>query len=344
MQYITTTVINVSMHLRDLVNHLVHHPVTQSPTDTSVPWQQWDIDAVAGGANNRVYRAVSREDGQALAIKFYIRDVRDRAGREFAALTLLHQLGHVRVPQALWLEQFADHPTLAPAVVQTWLSGEVNSNPPDNDADWRGLIEHLRAVHQVRPQPGRWLSEVVLTMNSAAEGLRAIDEQMTLFPASAQPPALQRLRIAAEACTWPTWPKPQQCLCRGDTNTSNFVRTPAGWGSIDWEYAGWGDPAFEMADLMTMPPYQTVSESRWAWVLALYMADVADPYFELRVQTYRRIMLLWWMARFARALYEIPRQLDQRLAILDPSALANRQCDLDRYSQRAEAAFTHDRI
>ena len=333
------TVINVPMHFGDLVSHLAHYPVAQSPLNMSVQWQHWDIDSVGGGANNRVYRAVSRENGQALAIKFYIRDARDRAGREFATLTLLHQLGHIRVPQALWLERFADRPALAPAVVQTWLSGEVSPNPPENDADWHRLIEHLRAVHQVRPQPGRELSDVVLTMNSAADGLHAIDEQMALFPASAQPPALQRLRAAAQAYTWPTWPKPQQCLCRGDTNTSNFVRSPTGWGSVDWEYSGWGDPAFEVADLMAMPPYQTVSEDRWAWVLALYMADVTDPYFELRVQTYRRIMFLWWVARFARAEYEIPRRLDRRLAEPAPEANAQRQFNLNSYLKLAQQAL-----
>jgi hypothetical protein len=50
-------------------------------------WQNWQISQISGGANNLPYRA-SSPDGD-FAVKFTIRDRRDRAGREYGALLAL---------------------------------------------------------------------------------------------------------------------------------------------------------------------------------------------------------------------------------------------------------------
>ncbi len=55
--------------------------------------------------NNLIYRASSAEGD--FAVKFTVRDDRDRAGREYAALRALHQAGLELAPQAVWLEQGA---------------------------------------------------------------------------------------------------------------------------------------------------------------------------------------------------------------------------------------------
>ena len=39
-----------------------------------------------------------------------------------------------------------------------------------------------------------------------------------------------------------------------------------------------------------------------------------DPTLALRIQTYYRIMAVWWAARLVRYLYEVPAGLDRRLA------------------------------
>lgn len=38
-----------------------------------------------------------------------------------------------------------------------------------------------------------------------------------------------------------------------------------------------------------------------------------DPIVVLRIQTYYTIMLVWWLVRWARFLYEVPQGLDVRL-------------------------------
>ncbi len=84
--------------LLDLLQHLdAARP--QSPAT----WRGWIITPITGGANNLLYR-VSSEAGD-YAVKFMLRDARDRAGREAAALQVLHQAGLQIAPRLVLLER-----------------------------------------------------------------------------------------------------------------------------------------------------------------------------------------------------------------------------------------------
>jgi thiamine kinase-like enzyme len=120
-----------------------------------------------------------------------------------------------------------------------------------------------------------------------------------------------------------------------DANTLNFIRRPGAWVSVDWENSGWGDPAFEMADMMTHPQFMTVPPERWDWVVALYAELCGEETAVTRIQTYYPLMLIWWVARLSRALYEIPRGRDERLAPRDPNWQQQGEQKLAYYIQRA---------
>jgi hypothetical protein len=68
-------------------------------------------------------------------------------------------------------------------------------------------------------------------------------------------PLLDHLSTArpTAAHTWQTWRiapiggGANNLLYRCDNNLRNFVRRPGCWASVDWEYGGWGDPAFDAA-------------------------------------------------------------------------------------------------
>ena len=109
-------------------------------------WGIWRIANIDGGRNNRLYRA-SCALGD-LVVKFTIRDERDRAGREFGALTALRQAGLELAPIPLLLDR--DRYAL-PVVVQTWLTGDVSDAVPASDDDWEKIVRHLVAVHSVTP-------------------------------------------------------------------------------------------------------------------------------------------------------------------------------------------------
>jgi thiamine kinase-like enzyme len=103
-------------------------------------------------------------------------------------------------------------------------------------------------------------------------------------------------------------------LCHGDTNIRNMIRRSGSWAAVDWEYSGWGDPAFEIATLVTHAAHVGVAPVRWAWVIDTYAALSPDAGVAERIRVYVPLMLVWWVARCARILYEWPRGADRRLA------------------------------
>jgi thiamine kinase-like enzyme len=295
-------------------------------------WHGWRIARVAGAGNNLIYRATSAEHD--LAIKFTIRDSRDRAGREYAALLALHSAGLAIAPAPLWLarERYAQ-----PVVVQTWLVGEVAAAPPASDLEWLRLLDHYITVHCVTPAAiSISIQPAVLNMHSVADGLRQIRQQLAYMPEREQPAELRELVGQVERMAWPEWRLSPFTLCRVDPNTLNFVRRSGVWASVDWENSGWGDPAYEIADLMTHPTYATVPDERWDWLIGAYCERRGEPAAATRIRVYYELMLIWWAARLARMLYEVPRGGDQRLSGRPEGWMEDARAKYQRYLMLAQ--------
>jgi thiamine kinase-like enzyme len=109
--------------------------------------------------------------------------------------------------------------------------------------------------------------------------------------------------------------------------------------AVDWENSGWGDPAFEIAEMIAHPAYLAVPQTRWEWVIDTYCRMVGYPDMRHRIETHLRIYRVWWVARFARYLYEVPRQLDQRLVARDANWLRDIQDKYDHYLNDAWAGL-----
>jgi hypothetical protein len=312
---------------------LLDHLASSAAADGE--WYEWRVTRVAGAGNNLLFRATS--GAHDLAIKFTIRDGRDRAGREHAGLCALQQAGLAIAPLPLWLDR---HRYAQPVVVQSWLDGTVLAAPPTGDDEWQRLLDHYIAVHTLTPASGIALRPAVLNMSSAADGLDRIKQQLAYMPETEQPDALHELIRNAEAARLPDWPAPPFALCRVDPNTLNFVRRPGAWASVDWENCGWGDPAYEIADLITHPAYIDVLPERWEWLIEAYCAQCGDPGAPTRMRVYRLLMLIWWVARLARTLYEVPRGGDQRLVTRPEGWLADMRAKYELYLELARAAVS----
>jgi thiamine kinase-like enzyme len=124
-----------------------------------------------------------------------------------------------------------------------------------------------------------------------------------------------------------------------DNNVTNYVRRPGLWASVDWEYSGWGDPAFDVANLITHVTYKDVPASQWPSLIAAYSGQVKDATASLRVQVYGQILVAWWAARLARYLYELPRGLDQRLAAWSPGWQSDIRAKYEHYLHLAESLY-----
>ncbi len=264
------------------------------------------LEKITGGRNNLIWRCTG--EGDDLCVKFTVPGPRDRAGREFHALQLLER-ARVVAPRALGL----DRDTYStPLVVQSWVEGAVLNRVPTDDGEWAQLLDHIGRVHDIGPDPSSSaIRPALLDACTQAAGLQLLDREIASVPAASQPADLGRLRQRLERVTPPEWDPAAPRLARMDYKPDNFIRLSQGWISVDWENSGWTDPAFDLAQLMAHPEYLAVSQSRWDWLVAHYPG--ADKRFALRVRTYHRILLVFWVARLSRSLYEIPRGGDQRL-------------------------------
>ena len=216
-------------------------------------------------------------------------------------------------PESLFLD---NHKYSQPVVVQSWLDGEVTTSIPITDAEWQRLVEHYAAIHAVTPDKTTVpLQMAVLNADSVEACKTLIWNQLNQIPRKGHPPALCTLIQRLNALNEWTWPKVSPALCRVDANTSNFIRRPDAWASVDWENSGWGDPAFEIADLITHPAYLGTTPERWKWVVNTYcnLRASVDQTASTRISLYHKAMLMFWAVRLARMLYEIPRGLDLRL-------------------------------
>ena len=235
-------------------------------------------------------------------MKFTRRDERDRAGREYDALRALGELGLALAPAPVLLEQERYE---LPVVVQMWLAGDVRAAPPESEAEWRALLEHLAAVHSVRPATVRSpLRDVHLTFTTAEACWQQVLRGAALVPESARTAELNALARRVEAVRLPEWPEPELTLCLMDPNTTNFIRRPGAWVSVDWENSGWGDPAFELADLLAHPAYLGLSEDERERAIDAYCALSDDRLVGLRARAYLPLMLADWAMFFARKAYE----------------------------------------
>jgi hypothetical protein len=316
--------------IRPLVDHLDRSRPRQAQT-----WQGWRVAPVAGGRNNLLYRA--RGPGGDLAIKFYRRDGRDRAGREYHSLLALRRAGLELAPEPLLLDRVRYG---QPVGVQCWIEGETGGQPPEEDGAWGALAEHLACIHSVTPdRTSIALRRGAIYAHSAGEARQRVYDQAAHLPAGARPDSLQRLLGRLQAATLPDWPRAPATLCRLDNNLANYVWRSEGWASVDWEYSGWNDPAFDMANLASHVAWMEVPAWRWAWFLEGYGQLVGDRTAARRAEVYRRIMLVWWAVRLARYLHDIPRGRDQRLADWPEGWQAEIEAKYDHYVALAETAF-----
>jgi aminoglycoside phosphotransferase (APT) family kinase protein len=319
-----------SQRLADLLTQL-----SQPNLPADFVWQSWRIQRIEGGQNNLLYHADG--PGGDLAVKFTIRDRRDRAGREYVALRALRAAGLAIAPDPVLLDRTRYS---QPVVVQSWLAGEVSGAPPATDDEWLALLGHYVAHHTITPSTcAVRLRRAVLNLRNAAEGRREIRRQLRAIPQPDQPAEARGLLRQLEGLAFPTWPAPPAALCRTDPNIRNFVRRGGGWASVDWENSGWGDPAFEIADTLSHPTFLDVPAARRDWAIATYCELRQDAGAETRIRTYYPLMLVWWVARLARLRRDLSHGQDQRLAAWPEGWLDEVQAKYARYLELATLAL-----
>ena len=283
---------------------------SESPRRTE-DWRGWRITPVADTVSGRTYLV---EGGDVpLGVKFATRDHLDRAGTEYGCLSALQATIPGIAPEPVLLER--DRYS-RPGVVRTWLSGEVVEDIPEDERSWEAILGHFLAVHSLTPEtvPRQTVASVpvaALTALSAGEVLTLLGEHLAReLPPDERPGELSALVEEIEGAEYPYWESQAQVLCHGDPNRYNFLLRRDAKGlrclSIDWEYGGWGDPAFEIANLISAPTMVKMPEERKEWLITGYAARSSDETVATRIRAYYPVVLAWWAVRFARFLVETP--------------------------------------
>ncbi|NBV24862.1 MAG: aminoglycoside phosphotransferase family protein [Proteobacteria bacterium] len=241
---------------------------------------------LAGGANN----VVARVDvaGQPLLAKLYFthaRDPRDRLGTEFGVLSFLWQNGVRSVPEPLrmsrehnlGLYEFITGPRVAP--------GQVTRTDVDQ------LVELLATMWRLRGQPGAEklppASEAAFTLNgywtnvdrrlnrirTALAGrseVAVVNEfvERELVPAATNVRAFVEREASMLGVNLDAeLPLTQRTLSPADHGFHNVLRRADGTlAFLDFEYAGWDDPAQTLANAMLLPEVPLPAEHRASFV------------------------------------------------------------------------------
>jgi len=325
-----------SQTVRPLLDHLARG---QSLT-TEHSWQQWHIRPVPSG-NNRLLRA-SCPDAD-WVVKFAIRDDRDRARREYNALTLLEHLAPRVAPRPVFCDPDS---YLLPVVVQSWVEGVALWSPPPSDAAWRQILETYHGLHAIQPA------------DVARLGLRAgpllgpwaPDEQVAAIVAYARqlPPAGQSARLAdlldrLQRARFPRLPH-SLCWAHGDPNVRNVILAEQGAVLVDWEYSGLSDPALEMAKLMSHALVSAAGEDRLQWLAEQYAVLSREADMLSRIRLHHALSLASWTVRLLFGYHVLLQQPSRRLVGHGPEAEISTVENIDRYFERAFRALQEYRV
>ena len=109
-------------------------------------WQGWHIEPISGGANNLLFRARGKRGD--FAVKFAIRDARNRASREYKTLLALQEAGVQLAPAPILIDE---HSYKQPVVVQSWLPGKMVQKPPCTDQEWTAWLQYAARMHEFSP-------------------------------------------------------------------------------------------------------------------------------------------------------------------------------------------------
>ncbi|NBR85387.1 MAG: hypothetical protein EB141_13095 [Verrucomicrobia bacterium] len=327
------------------------------------------VTRLAGGANN----VVARVDvgGKPLLAKLYFthaRDPRDRLGTEFGMLDFLWRNGVRCVPEPLQMSREQNLGLYEFVAGLRVASGQVTQ------ADVGQLVDLLAAMWRLRTQPGaeklppaseaaftldgywanveRRLQRVRTALANRAE-VATVSEfvERELVPVTAEVRAFVEceatsLSLALDA----ELPHDQRTLSPADHGFHNVLRRADGRLTfLDFEYAGWDDPAQTIANAMLLPEVPLPIEHRADFIrdMLARLNDATGVAARLRL-TYPMLALKWSLIMLneflpvagARRMFAGANEVARRAAQLEKS---RRQLGVVRESLRADcwlAAWT----
>jgi aminoglycoside phosphotransferase (APT) family kinase protein len=304
----------------------------------------------SGGRNNALYHVVAGEEQY--ACKLCVADERRRAEREYGALCLLQEAGADLAPEPVLLDT-STRILPFPVVVYRWLPGGP-LEPPLAPGQLSALVGSVQRMHAIRQDVSltNTLPDAVFhwfDFRAYVAELRGFLSEYGAWLVERDPEGpelegrLARLVTRCADALTSSEASPDRdsfplCLCRVDHNLANTVwegNGPLRW--VDWEYAGWGDPALDLADLRWHVSLEGLGEAQHAWLRAHYNRPEDDVGFDRRLAAWDRLLAVRWPFLLLRTLWSTYDGLD-RVRLTHPDTDPEQvRAQFVRTLERAEA-------
>ena len=268
----------------------------------------WRISPLEGGTTgNKLFLAVN--SSFRVVIKFFLNS--DRAAREYAALLALDSGSSSIAPKPILFNRLNFR---LPVVVQSFLEGETSYSLPANSDEWNQLLIHYAALHRTTPNKAPFdYPAHIFSTKLLEQSERLILRYINGSSDSTSLDELDGLLSRLARRNIPARPTRAVSLCRGDANLLNFVRRPSVWASVDWEMSGWGDPALDIASLLTHPTALAISSHRREWVIRSYAGLFEESEVAERIRFYIYMLVAYWIIRYERMISANKAQRDKSI-------------------------------
>ena len=280
----------------------VKHIVNESKSSYTSPF--WTLTQMTGDLNHRVYHCQSTQDAQRdLMVKLFEHTDEKLAWREYSALRTLWAVDpHLLSPAPLLLLESYIAPELD-VLITEWLDGTtITIGESLNKMQWTTILHTLAEVHQITPETTRVkLPDSVMAFDQPMDfihrlalGLQVLrDEQVDRDLLDFVDKALSHVQQHLPQKWADDAPK---TLIHGDWHLHNFVMDDETVRFFDWEMAGWGDPAMDIALLLTHESFADVNLYDQRWLVETYREIQQDETFAQRVDVdSQRLVVEWFL-------------------------------------------------
>ena len=252
------------------------------------------LHPLGGARNNLVYRYQPEDGAEPSVIKLYYKnDERRRIERELAALIQLAEQDVARVPRLLWQDE---HPQ-TPALGMTVMPGIPMPDLPDPASALPGFVDTWQRIHAVAPT--RLLAELKRIDDPSHFMARLTGQWPDQLAQSEDDPQtpemLQMLKAWEHSGDADALAEAQPAaFSRGDANLLNWLAHGEEVAAVDFEFAGYSDPAYDAAELVEHISARVIDDDAWARVVP--DLGVITSAQRARYQAAARTVALRWLA------------------------------------------------
>ncbi|MCC6169844.1 MAG: phosphotransferase [Caldilineaceae bacterium] len=252
----------------------------QQPVEIVAHWE---------GSENLLWRVTCR--GTEAVVKLFLDAGQVRSRRQFDAHTLFSPLG--LAPAPLWYDHNPEG--LARQVnVYHWVKGAAHTGAQGASLDLAQAVASIHtaagAVQRFSPHPFNldffWRIE-----QTSMAAVTAWLEQAGLQPVAALYTQLCSAAAQIVDQALPLWASAPATPVHGDLRLEHAIVGPRGICFVDWEMAGLGDPALEIAQFLQRSHTLAGVDALAAWADA-YLAAVDLPGLEQRIAAYNALLPL----------------------------------------------------